>query len=68
MPLSRLFVAAGQWADGQAELPQESILLSDDSGNPLSQGNKTLQSYGLTGDSTLFLTLTLVHCSFVFMS
>ena len=44
--------------DSQAELPQESILLSDDSGNPLSQGDKTLQSYGLTGDSTLFLTLT----------
>ncbi|KAK1927921.1 hypothetical protein DB88DRAFT_57183 [Papiliotrema laurentii] len=42
----------------EAELDQDSILLSTDSGQPLSDANKTLESHGLTTDSTLFLTLT----------
>jgi DNA damage-inducible protein 1 len=49
-------------ADDQADLPQDSILLSSDSGEPLSDGSKSLASYGLTTDATLFMTLTSAVC------
>jgi hypothetical protein len=59
-PLGRSDRSSDMTLISQAELDQDSILLSTDSGQPLSDANKTLESHGLTTDSTLFLTLTYV--------